>query len=275
MKIKWMAILLLGILVLTLSIQFLPQISLHPTRPPITRKLVPGVQRTTAPTKPPAPRPEKPGLCVLVRTFKEHYPHTLPILVLSIIHSWRTERTYFATPKFFIIVTDPKTSLEETNDRILNLRTIPDALIFQTTYQPGSPQTDYGYPNTNSALQEILNSTHTCNYFLFTNGDNLFIAGFFPVVGPWMLNQTTVIGWNYLTHYNTYSLKKPENDFKERQIDLAGAMISRRHLLERFEYPFFMPSLYGWKEADGKFWERAALFADAKMLNESFLLVHQ
>jgi len=220
-----------------------------------------------------------PSVCFLVRTYKTHYTYSLISLVLSLLNSWSIEKlssnaTNFAVPKFFIVVTDPETTLEQTNEIILKIRSIADVPIFNTIYQPSSG--NFGYLNTNVALREILESKHRCDYFLFTNGDNLFAGGLFAILLPYVRNHTPLIGWNWVSHYQQYAIRSRKTEWKPRGIELASAIISRSHLLRSFEYPYFSPGDgAGWLRADGLFWQKAAKLSNHSILLSSYLLVHQ
>jgi len=269
----------------------------HPPTIPPTRlqpPTIPPTEQATHTIPPDLSVPEIPELdshlpsvCLLIRTYAKHYRYALAPLILSLQNAWAMHQLHipqpvFARPKFFLVVTDPGTSLEQTIKVMLDIRNMrtdgasTGPSVFNTTYQPvlGVPPTeDWGYFNTNLALREILKSNHTCNFFVFTNGDNLFTANFFTILSPYLKNNTPVVGWNWIERYIVLEFKP---DFSPGHCDLSAAMISRTHLLKTFKFPyFFNTSGYLMNSADGLFWEKAANSSNGGiMLTNTFLLIH-
>jgi hypothetical protein len=85
-------------------------------------------------------------------------------------------------PKVFVLVTDPKSDKEKAKKIAhfantftqTNLTFFLDIPIFKS--DPEKP--DYGYNLTDRVIDYLLEDHAECQYFLITNGDNLYAKGF-------------------------------------------------------------------------------------------------
>jgi len=102
----------------------------------------------------------------------------------------------------------------------------------------------WGYDATNLALNDVLQqpSKNTCEYFLFTNADNIYGRKFLEMGVPAMDLGRDLIGSNFVTRYVqgepgkpwTYKAMLPVHDagFSEAHIDLGAVLVSAEAIRE-------------------------------------------
>lgn len=97
---------------------------------------------------------------------------------------------------------------------------------------PSSPvpfsSNTYGYEATNYALQQ-LDGQH-CDYYLFTNADNLYGRHFLEIGLPGMKEGYDLLGFNFVSKYPHWNITAhsviQKLDFKYMHIDLGAALVS-------------------------------------------------
>ena len=124
----------------------------------------------------------------------------MPTFLLAISHNKASLHVY-------ILVTDKKSSFEQartisvTSNAITgrNLSSVlpitwRDAELISPDYQK-----DYGYSYTDAAIEYLIanNDSAQCNYYLFTNGDNLYTTGFADLIQEDMLVSFLLIYSNF------------------------------------------------------------------------------
>jgi len=102
----------------------------------------------------------------------------------------------------------------------------------------------WGYDATNLALDKLIvkASKAPCQYFLFTNADNLYARKFLEVGVPGMKKGSDLIGFNFVTRYVQGEPLKPETNramlpmkdpgFTKAHIDLGAVLVSAKAIKE-------------------------------------------
>jgi hypothetical protein len=139
----------------------------------------------------------------------------------------------------------------------------------------------YGYDYTQYALDAALDSRDDqADYFLFTNGDNLFNEGMFLNVLPFFRNQSDLVAFSFVSHHvrqgnrnNVISVK-----YERQNIDLSSVFFSKRVLLENRESANFVPEgqvTQGTFYADWQFISRMMEGKAKAAIAPGVLLFHQ
>jgi len=105
---------------------------------------------------------------------------------------------------------------------------------------PSSPKAfssnTWGYEATNYAIEKMLHDKVPCEYFLFTNADNLYARGFLKTGLPGMLSGLDLLGFNFVTRYlqATGHEHMPMLDagFAMSHIDLGAVLVSAKPIKE-------------------------------------------
>jgi len=110
---------------------------------------------------------------------------------------------------------------------------------------PSSPDTfssnSWGYDATNYAIDKILDDTNAnapCEYFLFTNADNMYGRGFLETGLPGMLSGLDLLGFNFVSRYTQNNGMIREHmpmvhaGFTQGHIDLGAALVSANAMKE-------------------------------------------
>jgi len=114
---------------------------------------------------------------------------------------------------------------------------------------PSSPTSfasnTYGYDATNYALERLLHGDNVqapCDYFLFTNADNLYGKDFFKIELQSMQAGLDLIGFNFVTRYEQYDLDgsgklvghmpMQQASFALGRIDLGAVLVSAQAIQE-------------------------------------------
>jgi len=111
---------------------------------------------------------------------------------------------------------------------------------------PSSPKAfssnSWGYEATNYATEKLLDDNVPCEYFLFTNADNLYARGFLETGLPGMLSGLDLLGFNFITRYPQADaqgnwIRKPHMPvvgagFTLGHIDLGAVLVSAKAMKE-------------------------------------------
>jgi len=106
---------------------------------------------------------------------------------------------------------------------------------------PSSPDTfgtnTWGYEATNYAVEQLFAANAPCEYFLFTNADNLYARGFLATGIPGMLEQRDLLGFNFVTRYvqpstNLGHMPMADAGFRLGKIDLGAVLVSAKAMQE-------------------------------------------
>jgi hypothetical protein len=85
----------------------------------------------------------------------------------------------------------------------------------------------YGYDFTDIVLDRVLERS-ACDYFLFTNGDNLYSRYFFSAASSHMKDGIDLIAVDFACHHAGNHLRQVL--FYNSGIDLGAALVSRRSI---------------------------------------------
>lgn len=154
-------------------------------------------------------------------------------------------------------------------------------------------KSDYGYSYTDAAIFYLLNHSRTylCDYFVFTNGDNLYAGGFVDFIADDMKNEFDIIGFNFISHYVRYkpmnrgsedlddgTMHVVDSEFEYANIDL-GAFVIRAELLDLHKNLRFVAisriSKWDVKGADGYLIAKSSNLAKTSRMHRQVLLIHQ
>lgn len=194
-----------------------------------------------------------PSVCVIARTFVGQ-TKAIPPFVLSL------DAPDYKKLKIFLV----DTGKEPMGEKLTNLvdacnKMAGRTLVFESNVThksshalfPEFHEENYGYLATDIALEQILED-HDCDYFLFTNGDNLYTRTLFTHTLPYMQSKFDVIGFDFISRYclgepNTYTARPGcEVEFftqlRASEIDL-GAALYRTEQLKTLENRFLVDKL--------------------------------
>lgn len=173
--------------------------------------------------------PPRHRLAVVVRTYPDHL-HALPVMMGSLFVA--SKRAGNVALRLVLVNTDPKSWQDNTfMGNVLQqtqwpLSSCPNSSVEVKTF-PEQPWPDaYGYDYTQYALDYILQGDESHDYFLFTNGDNLFNADFLKATLPFMDEGNDIIAYDFVSHHQSNTLIKVR--FQFTFIDLASALFSHK-----------------------------------------------
>ncbi|KAJ3373489.1 hypothetical protein HDU91_006890 [Kappamyces sp. JEL0680] len=236
--------------------------------------------------------PEKqPGqVCVVARTFAKQY-HMIPTFVLSLSQN-------SLKPSVYLVITDAESSVPEaeaivqkTNDfvgrRLASVLPIT-ASDAQRYFDLESGQ-EYGYAYTDAAIDLLLanKARYPCDYFLFTNGDNLYASGFIDdYLDRDMKQDLDIIAFDFISHHKWSDARQEgyhvtdgtrvsiNADFRTMHVDL-GAFVIKAEFLAGHHLRFVRAGQTDFFTADGSFIEQAAALTDRKRVHHQVLMIHQ
>lgn len=189
-------------------------------------------------------RDSDPGVCVLIRTFFMHRA-ALPALIGSL-----AANNY---PNLNIFLIDTEGNFEEMPDfvHLFNLLYNKDFVhlsgatkeLMKAKY-PEYLLNDFGYRLTDMAMEELSapDSKYNCDYFVATNGDNLYNSEFIWHTMPHMRKSVDIVGVEFASHYcydkaeyfrpRTGCYAHHYTQFKLQRIDVGAALIRKQKLLD-------------------------------------------
>ena len=231
------------------------------------------------------------ALCIVARTYQKQYPYLLTFL-LAISHNK-------VRPCVYLLITDTTSSVRsaktitESANRIVGYTM---AYILPIDYRHARNlsidyDTDYGYAYTDAAIAYLLEKT-TCAYFLFTNGDNLYTAGFIDdYILADMIQKIDIIAFNFVTRYISGPLphlndksfddgtrKVVQVKFEVAHIDLGAFVIRANFLRDNPNMRFVSITRElerDWSVADGLLIVQANEIASSRRIHRQILLIHQ
>lgn len=235
-----------------------------------------------------------PQLCIISRTYEKKYSYLLTHL-LSISHNPLTK------PIVLLLITDEESSFQKAESIASQANTIIGygmAFVLPTTSKNAekiSPdyKNDFGYSYTDAAIDLLLfdKKVYPCDYFIFTNGDNLYTSGFIDkYIKKDMQDAVDMVGFDFISRYEQYSpfvhdqifddgsRKVKEATFTVGGIDL-GAFVIRKSVIEADSDMRFVHlsnlRRSELKLADGVFIEHGSLKNLKKRVHRQTLMVHQ
>lgn len=236
-----------------------------------------------------------PTLCVIVRTFQGQYDY-LTITLLSLSYNPKSNI------RMYLLLTDESSSAKDATSIAQNANNLIGQDIVsvlpitsQDAYDlKNDTENDYGYSYTDAALNYLMekDTTEQCQYFLITNGDNLYTKSF---VDDYILKDMNegydIIGYDFISRYK-WNPAKVDNfyhddgskvhissKFAVYKIDL-GAFIIKQEFLSQYDELRFVKQKQArsnsrYAESDGFFIEYANSKTEKKIIHRQILFIHQ
>ena len=236
-----------------------------------------------------------PTLCVIVRTFQGQYDY-LTITLLSLSYNPKSNI------RMYLLLTDETSSVKDAQSIALNANNLigQDMVsVLPITFQDAhvlknDTENDYGYSYTDAALNYLMkkDTTEQCQYFLITNGDNLYTKSFVDdYISKDMNESYDIIGYDFISHhkrissqvdryiYNDGSRVHVDADFVRSRLDLGAFIIKKEFLRQYDELRFLKQKLASrnsiYHDADGYFIEYANSKTEKKIIHRQILFMHQ
>jgi len=186
-----------------------------------------------------------PEVCVIVRTYHLHR-HLLPALIASLAAS--------IYPNLHIFLVDTQgdfadlSSFESLFNVLYNKDFVHTSNITREAIYARFPSfqrnlNDYGYVQADLMMEELISSKkYQCDYFVATNGDNLYNVDFLAHTVEYTRKSTDLVAVGFASHYcfknaevfrpiaGCYAQQEPE--FKVQRIDVGGALIRKEKMVE-------------------------------------------
>jgi len=152
---------------------------------------------------------------------------------------------------------------------------------------PKYPSFDYGYLQTDLMLEQLSqpSNEYGCEYFVATNGDNMYVRDFLGATVQSMREKIDLIGLGFASHYCyeekvCYVQQTPL--FSVGRIDLGAALIRKQKLVASGVY-FVLDSLktdptgsaVGFYLADGLFYEKLVRYNATTKVIPGVYFIHQ
>ncbi|KAJ3347610.1 hypothetical protein HDU91_006738 [Kappamyces sp. JEL0680] len=203
-------------------------------------------------------------------------------------------------PSIFLVITD-NSPLEKVREiiKIFNsligfemAKLLP---ITNTDAEKLNPdyEKDFGYSHTDAAINYLLENeaNYKCDFFLFTNGDNLysnkfiddylqhdFEDGYDIIIFDFISRYQSTIAGSWGDQHDDGTRKVVQSKFQRRYIDL-GAFVIRASLMKEDPNLRFVETCrntqYGFFEADGYLIEASVRKPTKNMVHRQVLMVHQ
>lgn len=184
-----------------------------------------------------------PVVCVVIRTYHRHRG-LLPALIASLasneypnmyIHIVDTQGDYTDLPKF-----EPFFNTLYNRDLVHVSRSITPQYARERF--PNFTRADFGYLLTDLMIEQLSahDHPHKCQYYVATNGDNLYSSDFMALTVEYMRNDYGLIGFHFLSHY-CYDHGEPHRpregcysshytEFRLQRIDVGAALFSNKSM---------------------------------------------
>ncbi|KAJ3305442.1 hypothetical protein HDV03_001536 [Kappamyces sp. JEL0829] len=237
-------------------------------------------------------------LCVVARTYHKTFPD-LPSFILSLSQNTRK-------PIVYLLVTDKNSShsaVQVIADKVNGFLGYPMAQVLPVTAAEAAPHFnlddphEYGYAYTDAAADLMLRDqqAYPCDYFIFTNGDNLYSKGLVDdYLAKDMEDDLDIVGFDFVSHHPRESAgtdRYIENDgtrigiradFQMSFLDL-GAFMIKASFMEQQQLRFVPIGLRYFQDhpygplffADGMLIEEASRRTEKKKIHRQTLMLHQ
>lgn len=177
--------------------------------------------------------PPRHRLAVVVRTYPDHL-HALPVMMGSLFAACK--RAGNVALRLVLVNTDPNSWQDNTfMGNVLQqtqwpLSSCPNSSVEVKTFSEQPWPNAYGYDYTQYALDYLLQDDKSHDYFLFTNGDNLFNADLFKATLPFMDEGNDIIAYDFVTHHHREGIMNTlvKVRFQLSFIDLGAALFSHK-----------------------------------------------
>ena len=195
-------------------------------------------------------------LCICIRTYSKQ-AHDLEILIRGLLSQYKGS-TYRLNVALSIYVMDTddqsidfqvsnKLLVDKMNAKFANSGSRVYLLIDNLATEHSMQQNVfYGYDYTDLMLSTVL-SKQSCDFLMFTNGDNLYNNVWFDTVAPVLLSNQTlnIVAWDFISHHNRNGTRQqPIQVAIERQRVDLGSMIIRAKLFSEHQIRFLPKSIF-------------------------------
>ena len=235
------------------------------------------------PIHPPVSDGHTPQLCILVRT----YPKQFDYILISILSYFGV--TDMSHPLVYIMNTE-KSATKGDKRKLMSIINLGNQIIGHSVFSfldlSIENSNDYGYSLTDRAI-DLLMSSSKCEYFLITNGDNLYSKDFLVgYIYPHMIDRTDMIGISFISHHKWHPESKDgihysdgtkipmHGEFALNHIDL-GACVFSRNVFQNTSDRFIPISAGDYWRADGLFITKMSQKFTKLALRREFLMFHQ
>lgn len=185
-------------------------------------------------------RKERLSVCVLVRTYAEQRYGIGALLSSLVAAAAQSATENVVVLNVSVFDTNPTNAsilfhsylqreLEHLNVNANRYATF-SLMVNLTASIPTYKQNLYGYDATDLALELSLHSGGSCDYYLFTNGDNLYANALFQTPATLMRQSIDMIAFDFVSHHHHNKLNSVE--FFNSYVDLGAVLVSRRAIQE-------------------------------------------
>jgi len=236
-----------------------------------------------------------PTVCIVVRTYTGHRS-SLPGLITSLASN------DYPNMHIFLVDTeggfDDLPKFESLFNSLYNREFVHTTNITkQYRYErfPNFTREDFGYAQTDLMIEQLSAPNHPqkCDYFLATNGDNLYSKDLMSQTIEQLRNGTDLVGFHFISHYcfrfpaywrpRAGCYTQHYTEFARFKIDLGAAWFKKDRMLE-IDNNFIMNALKLYPDGsmsrvqilDGEFFERFNNTAGTtSTIVSAALLMHQ
>ena len=195
-------------------------------------------------------------LCICIRTYSKQ-EHDLEILIRVLPSQYKASayRSKVAL-SIYVIDTDDQSKdfqvsnkllVDKMNEKFANSGSRVHLLIDNLATEHSMQRNAfYGYDYTDLMLSTVL-SKQSCDFLMFTNGDNLYNNVWFDTVAPVLLSNQTlnIVAWDFISHHNRNGTRQqPIQVAIERQRVDLGSMIIRTKLFSDHQIRFLPKSIF-------------------------------
>eukprot|EP00026_Physarum_polycephalum_P012256 Phypoly_transcript_12546.p1 GENE.Phypoly_transcript_12546~~Phypoly_transcript_12546.p1 ORF type:complete len:312 (+),score=25.20 Phypoly_transcript_12546:101-1036(+) len=235
-----------------------------------------------------------PTVCVVIRTYAGHRS-SLPGLITSLASN------DYPNMHLYLVDTDgdfddlPK--YESLFNMLYNREFVHVTNITkQYRYErfPNFTKQDFGYAQTDLMIEQLATPghPHKCDYFLVTNGDNLYSRDLMKHTIGFLRNGLDLVGFHFVSHYcyswatnykpRTGCYSQLYTEFIRFRIDLGAALFKKDRMLD-LNINFIMNALKEYPDGsmsrvhilDGEFFEGFNVNGTTSTIVSAVLLVHQ
>jgi len=234
-----------------------------------------------------------PILCMVTRIYWAQLTY-FPLFALALYHNG------LHNIRIYTINTDNQTNIEQLKQTINFINDLVLQQNFVLLLDLGEPSTknDFGYGMTDRAIDYLYkqhtNSSSSCQYVTFTNGDNFYSRNFAKKILPHMKSGKDIIGWSFVSHHYKPHYKESIDSRKKTVPEVVddgtekctpvelragyadlGAVAYRFLFLKQHNLYFGGPNRGYSFGSDGYFVEQAARRTSTSVILKQTLFVHQ
>lgn len=205
-------------------------------------------------------------VCVGIRTYEDHFKW-IEVLIRNLLaqHNVSRFKSNIAI-KLFLIDTEMKSTsyqaylrnlVESFNLEFLDETDGPKVFLvvdnMQSTLEQSRPNPFYGYDATDMLLHymtqpEMAGSSFSCDWIMFTNGDNVYNSAWLDSVSPFLLNpnvEYNAVAWDFVTHHPRSGGKQQlvKVLMKRKFVDL-GSILIKADLFSKFDLKYLPDAVF-------------------------------